>query len=1540
MSNFEDDDDLTFSYGDIGRTTFMTRRPGKEKTFEDDFRWRLYQQEKIAIQAEGTRRSLFNPDLIQAALTILHANTKLQNTANAAAFVLGLEYYQYVLSQQPPEQLKQILLKGLKCSHSSKGLESSRRIQPYDIIRYARLIWTLFQGDNTLQSTTTRFKQIKTDDKDIDLIVSTSDTPCPSFQTEIPSKDPPTEGQYTVIDEELPGQIKSRSLPIYKFDTIDSLLDRYCLQRPDPLPREYIQHTIKYNDSLTISSGVKTFELPNKQIIAVQIEEEKSSLQNSLDGCTIRIHPITQVTTDETLTLAQTLSKLQQKFIDPSLSVAYVSAYFICFGLISSTQLFQPKVYSNETIWKAVARNHLTPGTIESEMIIEVNGKVPQRDLLRTRKNLLQQQILTPEITNELSQINRQLDILQSKILTFTLFSSIRDLIADQFAQLQNRVQRHTISARQMTYLLSLPDTFRVTSMKETNYTLEGTFRLEGYDTYQIFDDMNVSFEIPFCSVGKFHKVLNDIVLPKEWLHDQDTEDIIFYIRTNVSKGLYSITPSNIIDPSIYTKVFLSFDKSELVQISNKETYISTFRVTIEAAYSVELDEVLQRFLMSFQSPPLDLSVRKLFGKGEYVVAGFTFSEEIFQDYVFNDPVVREFASINEKFVIYKERGGIKFKLGAELEGSLHYNLIEKTTDPEAKMFPGEINVGDTVYRITIIREARSGNISIKDVLNRKQYFDKCLLYIFNTHVSRFYSWYCRHLSNIQDLFYVKEVKRKQKIYHKDPKTRLQELNPLLFRTGYTSKGGCEIGKLPEIISEEEATQTKYKLKFPKDADVTDERPQFWYTCPMGNYQYPTLKINQIKIKKNKKEEEAFHKLYPFIPCCSEQKGLKDSIVYSYEEDPNNTLDNPIVPGQKDARSSKTILLDKMPIGLRRMAYLPKTIQDLLTINLESTLLGEQTFVRLGVPFSKLGNSFLSACCMALVYQSRLKDSELASALKEKEDEYKNKLISLLPRNLHSQNEKSADEMISILQTEQFMNPRDWIDILQIVLEMNIVVFYHESDSMHPIQYERFFLLRQSSLFPYSKTIYLYNTPSKRAYEHRHTELIVLVSSPGSKILQTSFAVNPNGPLSLQQAITNTRHSKDLPSSKYCKVVYQLPDAYGKIRELLFELHSKSIPLSFKDSKAPYYIKLFCSPIAPLPLLSIVDIKTTITTQDPFLLYELMKLLQFKISLILDVSKSHIIGLAGQTDYIHYYGLFDKPIPKDRIAPKKLANLLQELDVYSVETIGYPFPINDIKSQDTFFQKYSLFSRQANCLLNYAYYLFSYLYHDKSQDLLEFLPDFETNHMIIKENHSYSVDTRSFQMENSFITDQKLIVTSLSLQERILYNLRLQLEYNEFTIHKYYLQKYVQNYYNNAKDFTSRNEFTIYFTIQEYINSREKQKMVYHVYSSPVEATAYYFQHPTVFDGILCVATRLRNDQEVKQVFGTGKPLWHFTGTKKLAIQFKQESFGLQMNTTSSLPEETTPLLLLYIQDNHQVLYYQVTPIASLPSFNFLKDSI
>lgn len=205
-------------------------------------------------------------------------------------------------------------------------------------------------------------------------------------------------------------------------------------------------------------------------------------------------------------------------------------------------------------------------------------------------------------------------------------------------------------------------------------------------------------------------------------------------------------------------------------------------------------------------------------------------------------------------------------------------------------------------------------------------------------------------------------------------------------------------------------------------------------------------------------------------------------------------------------------------------------------------------------------------------------------------------------------------------------------------------------------------------------------------------------------------------------------------------------------------------------------------------------------------------------------------------------------------------------------------------------------------------------------------------------------------MENSFIQNGKLILTSKPLLDRILYNLKLQIEYNEFVLRKFHLRKYIPNYYNNAKDFTSRDEYTIYYTIIEYNKSREKQKLIYRVYSSAVPQKAFYFQHSGLFEGQLCIATILLDDEQKKSVFKLQQPFWHFSGYAWNSTQFISTDIGLELRTSSAIPEKTTPALLLYASERSSTssvrgteekdfMYFQVRPVNSIPEFDFLTES-
>lgn len=1559
-----EDAEYVQSFSDFQRFGFRYVTPGMFKTYDDEFMHLLYTATKRLDQE--TMNTIFPSMYITEALRILSQYPKLQKKINPGAFVLGLEYNRLCMSQARltnPDLYTDLFNRGLKCG-----------IPYFDILRYNRLIFQLEKGDNTLQYPSATFKVSMVDVSSGAAITEvpnpdevgavrvfervrvepSSSKGCPPFDPTISSRPPEQEGTVEIRTYVSNEDIITEHINLYKFDTVESIVRKYCVERLE-VPFGMVDYGIDYHSSSSKRINTKEINTTNvsgqsKKILVEYREDEMAeNVDNYLNRSTITIRPITLITNNENLTLEETAAQIREmiekkeatkevvknaiKEIFKEITEGLCYTYFICFGLLSSQELFDDS-FTIDQLW-----NEFLVRPEEPWISIPAETRFKRLTDIRLRKKQLSE-TMTLENQEEIRRLSEEERGIRYKLVTKEMLNVVRNSIRKEYEEDVANIRSHHISSGQMSYLLSLPKTFRKTSLRETEYTLEGDFTLEGYDTFELFNQIRVSYDVPFCSVGKFHKVLNGVTLPSEWIQDTQSEDILFYIRTELSsQNLFTIAPATQIQSKMYTKVTISLIGSEKVvsNVSGKsgdrlEVFMTRFKVFIEASHSVNEENIIEKFLNCFEEPPMDLKLTKMFGKGEYVISGISITENVFHDYVFNNPLVREFITINEKSKIYKERGKYKFQLGEELEGTLNHKLIQSVTDPEMKMFPGEISIGDTVYAVEI-KKKKDKLINIREVNKRKIYFDACLEYILNTFTSRCLSWYCVHVTNIRQHIDVKRVEAKKSL----KMLSSRQINPNLFQSTYSRF--CN--QMPKIVPEDEGkSDPNAALKFPKDVDVNDYRPQFWYKCPYDTHKYIGLRKNTITIKsKDKKQDELYHQMYPFVPCCFEQesRNTEGSLLYSYLRDENNTLDTPIFPGDKDMARGKTILKKKSPAKSTQLAELPLVIKDLLSLTRDDVLLGRRHFVRFGVPKRESeGISFITSCVMALYFQDIIKMktmTELNQFLQIREKELIQKILVALRKNANAQSCKTIEECSKILYSREFVNPREWIDVMQQVTECNILVFYYDKDDsdeytqLLPQRYERFYLLNSPSATPYPRTFFLYNTSDVLRYLPRHTELIVLAASikPIQAIFSTDQLSNLSaddgrkGPItSLVDIINSQINTLRSPSFvQSANVVSQLTDSYGKIREVHFKIDGNR------------FVQLKCTPIAPISIKEYVNTSAIQFTQTKETVLAVLQ--QLKTTIYRLVYNNQVIGLVGTMKDINtssipveWYGLFSTPLPITE---------LKSYSDYDVDCKGYPLPISSSVDKPTFFNQYSVYTRQSNCLMSYMYYLFSSLYYN-ADSLLDSMYLFEKDHFLIDPAVQYDIRERLMRLEDSsFIRNQKLVIPSDTIKQRLLYNLKLKVEYEEPELREYRIKyKYIPNFYTSSKDFRSNDFYTVYYTAQEYLKSRENERVVYRVYEyPPTNMFSFFLKNPSVLGGDLCVATQLELDhqmilgKDIKKWFSDEKPFYLYRigldendklEVKKNMLTIKEKSpnefaFHSVSGSTLSSPLGSTPSLLL-----------------------------
>ena len=278
------------------------------------------------------------------------------------------------------------------------------------------------------------------------------------------------------------------------------------------------------------------------------------------------------------------------------------------------------------------------------------------------------------------------------------------------------------------------------------------------------------------------------------------------------------------------------------------------------------MNSLLTKFLELLPYKPEEMTVKKEFGKGLFILTEFPFYEDLFYDYSLNDPYVREIINIDEKYKIHKIRGGLKFSMNLNsldsnytLRCSMKQKTVEKSTELEVKYFPKLVNVGTEISVFQI-----SGTLSNSLINYYKHMLINIFYYIQKTYYQQYINYYCLKVQNIISNI---NIKPKQII---TKQLALKDIVPDLFLAGYVRS--CSYP--PSIITDDQKEDINYKNKdimtYPKNSSIR-------YVCDKDKKKiYPGLRINDMENSE----------IYPAIPCCYQDlQDVPGSIRYKYEHD-------------------------------------------------------------------------------------------------------------------------------------------------------------------------------------------------------------------------------------------------------------------------------------------------------------------------------------------------------------------------------------------------------------------------------------------------------------------------------------------------------------------------------------------------------------------------------------------------------------------------------------------------------------------------------
>lgn len=537
--------------------------------------------------------------------------------------------------------------------------------------------------------------------------------------------------------------------------------------------------------------------------------------------------------------------------------------------------------------------------------------------------------------------------------------------------------------------------------------------------------------------------------------------------------------------------------------------------------------------------------------------------------------------------------------------------------------------------------------------------------------------------------------------------------------------------------------------------------------------------------------------IYPAIPCCyQDNQDSQGTLRYKYEHD------IPLTDGQP---LSTNFISTRKCLKHGQEGILPSVVKHFLTTTDNDCLINKSQFIRIAVP---KGNwSVFDAL-------------QLATGKVITQEDLYTKCMEYVNMNLCSQSNLTIHEAVHILQSHSYIEVRDWYPILEQLFQVKIAIFATTRDNLegelsYP-NYKRFYIINPYVNMHFKHMVLLFNTYGGEfdRLTYPHNELIVKKLNTQTKAKQYTQLFPIDGEtakaiLSVSSLLMNQRFIPfKLPIST------QKSDGYGKIREINIQSTS-----------------LYTSPLPPtitnlgvaLEELSVEQF-ITLATDHEFTKIESIQHNQLEIG----VSAIHP---ENNTQIIYKW---DVPQP-----------IREDLPTYVIDIDGYPIPPS---STISFLKEYNYYQRLSNVITSYALYLFSTLKYAEKLTLEMFY-----SYIIVDKNHSYTTITRSLDLQNtSFIQNNKLIVTSENIKTRVIYYIKMCLEYNESFLDAYRFNRYIPFYYNNSEDFTKSIEYTVYNHVEEYLETRRLKKPQYTLYSSLFKSkTSYFFSNPLVRNGKL-----------------------------------------------------------------------------------------
>ena len=849
----------------------------------------------------------------------------------------------------------------------------------------------------------------------------------------------------------------------------------------------------------------------------------------------------------------------------------------------------------------------------------------------------------------------------------------------------------------------------------------------------ELFNDIVLTREVPFATINNIYKVANDFIPDPSWFTSLDSV-IILKLKdmTGYSNCFVSVeNQANSINSHIKLSLIVSVSKQrENIKNTSVQNILNIFKSKQNLT------------VISF----VDTKIKGLFYYPQHALNKFVLS-----DLIMNNKMFSKFLFVDESVKASKKSESLYIHFNSTKTGSVTANIAEKYSfkgDPNLK---GKDIINLFPYKSYYLRVKITSINNIESVFFFQEILTK-ILKLYEDNYSSVFDFYKRYIPSFGE-------KEEPNIIIKPPK--LKDLAPEVFVNGYPPTCPHQPNIIDDIEVKDAETEGKQVMRYPKEADATENFPVRNYVCNHETAIYPGLRSNPL----------SNNDIVPYLPCCYEKNHNEiqgtEYRQYFFGDEPKNKF-----------KFQQELIITNKFVGQDTFGTLPEALDRIFNIiNNDRRYL----YVRMGVTDSK--SSFLECVLQGMFEKTGiLKHKNKINFLKQ----YKKQLADNPFLNIARQElfDHTIDEIRDkVLDETQYFDPRSFVSVLEKIYGCNIYVFNRQG-LLLPRFEKKYFSTKIDS--KYNIFIYQHRGSKNERATYDRCELIVRWDTTGEDV---DYYERNDTPISVKMkeifsdviktysfdkgAVGNQSLNSNFNyfSSAY---VGQGIDAYGKTIMVRFNHNGEDGTI-------------LTSPMQPLPIPEITNWKIN--------KIRLKTALNFLTSIkdrVKDIRQNVSNGIVENVSC--FIGDISVTIP---VLPSQPKNGFRSGGINN----GVDNLYDKSASLNSIFNRNKKLTRYIS---EYVLWLFSrYLSQSRgNQNVNDLAIEFSREEIEVDLSFQYPEKIeKSFSIDSPLLRRGKLVVKSEEIKRRLLYHLKLQIRRNMDKIVNYHLVPSIENYYIDVTDF-------------------------------------------------------------------------------------------------------------------------------------------